>query len=105
MLELVDLPVGILLVRSCRCTEYVCAVLTLQVNIQQQTKVMATLIEGQQYGLTSQVNHCPNQTLIFVKLTDSALRSIEQYINSQVCYVTHNFTVICSLFLLSFSLL
>ncbi|KAL1431109.1 hypothetical protein MTO96_014500 [Rhipicephalus appendiculatus] len=41
---------------------------------------MAALVEGSQYGLSSQGNYSKNKTLIFVKLTDSALRSIEEYL-------------------------
>ncbi|XP_076355611.1 suppressor of Triplolethal [Tachypleus tridentatus] len=44
---------------------------------------MATLVEGQQYGLSSQGNIFNNKSLIFVKLTDSALRSIEDYLKSR----------------------
>ncbi|XP_022255035.1 RNA polymerase II elongation factor Ell-like [Limulus polyphemus] len=44
---------------------------------------MAALIEGQQYGLSSQGNIFNNKSLIFVKLTDSALRSIEDYLKSR----------------------
>uniref|UniRef100_A0A1W7R9S7 RNA polymerase II elongation factor ELL n=1 Tax=Hadrurus spadix TaxID=141984 RepID=A0A1W7R9S7_9SCOR len=39
---------------------------------------MAALHEGQQYGLSSQGNYSSNKTLIFVKLTDSAIRAIEE---------------------------
>ncbi|CAG2106538.1 unnamed protein product [Medioppia subpectinata] len=42
---------------------------------------MATLVEGQQYALTSHLNHSLNKSLIFVKLTDSALKAIEDYLN------------------------
>ncbi|XP_067124998.1 RNA polymerase II elongation factor ELL [Centruroides vittatus] len=45
---------------------------------------MAALVEGQQYGLSSQGNFSNNKTLIFVKLTDSAIRAIEDCIKYQV---------------------
>ncbi|XP_054160335.1 RNA polymerase II elongation factor ELL2-like [Oppia nitens] len=44
---------------------------------------MATLIEGQQYALTSHLNHSVNKSLIFVKLTDSAFNAIEEYLNNK----------------------
>lgn len=45
---------------------------------------MATLCPGVKYGLSSQQNFGENKDLIFVKLTDSALRAIEDYIKNQV---------------------
>ncbi len=42
------------------------------------------LVEGVKYGLSSQVNQCGNKQVIFVKLTDSALRAIDDYLKSQV---------------------
>lgn len=45
---------------------------------------MAALCPGVQYGLSSQRNFSENKDLIFVKLTDSALRAIEEYIKNQV---------------------
>ncbi|KAL1508914.1 hypothetical protein ABEB36_003733 [Hypothenemus hampei] len=44
---------------------------------------MAALCPGVQYGLSSQQNFSDNKDLIFVKLTDSALRAIEEYIKNQ----------------------
>ncbi|CAH1134472.1 unnamed protein product [Ceutorhynchus assimilis] len=44
---------------------------------------MAALCPGVQYGLSSQQNFSENKDLIFVKLTDSALRAIEDYIKNQ----------------------
>ncbi|XP_018574099.1 RNA polymerase II elongation factor Ell [Anoplophora glabripennis] len=44
---------------------------------------MAALCPGVQYGLSSQQNFGENKDLIFVKLTDSALRAIEEYIKNQ----------------------
>lgn len=45
---------------------------------------MAALCPGVQYGLSSQENFGENKDLIFVKLTDSALRAIEEYRRNQV---------------------
>lgn len=45
---------------------------------------MAALCPGVQYGLSSQENLGENKDLIFVKLTDSALRAIEEYRKNQV---------------------
>lgn len=45
---------------------------------------MAALCPGVQYGLSSQENLGENKDLIFVKLTDSALRAIEEYVKNQV---------------------
>ncbi|XP_056642056.1 RNA polymerase II elongation factor Ell isoform X3 [Diorhabda carinulata] len=44
---------------------------------------MAALCPGVQYGLSSQQNYGENRDLIFVKLTDSALRAIDDYIKNQ----------------------
>ncbi|KAB0800920.1 hypothetical protein PPYR_05274 [Photinus pyralis] len=44
---------------------------------------MAALCPGVKYGLSSQENFGGNKDLIFVKLTDSALRAIEDYIKNQ----------------------
>jgi hypothetical protein len=46
---------------------------------------MATLMPGQQYALSSHLNHSMNKSLIFVKLTDSALKAIEDFLNNKVC--------------------
>ncbi|XP_050294216.1 RNA polymerase II elongation factor Ell [Anthonomus grandis grandis] len=43
---------------------------------------MAALCPGVQYGLSSQQNFSENKDLIFVRLTDSALRAIEEYIRN-----------------------
>lgn len=48
---------------------------------------MATVIEGQQYALSSHLNHSMNKSLIFVKLTDSALKAIEDYLNTKVSLI------------------
>ena len=40
---------------------------------------MASIIEGQQYALTSQFSNNKGQSMVFVKLTDSALKAIEDY--------------------------
>ncbi|XP_035230097.1 RNA polymerase II elongation factor ELL-like [Stegodyphus dumicola] len=44
---------------------------------------MAALLEGQQYGLSAQDKINSNKSLVFVKLTDSALRSIEEYVKNK----------------------
>ncbi|XP_054721001.1 RNA polymerase II elongation factor ELL2-like [Uloborus diversus] len=44
---------------------------------------MAALLEGQQYGLSAQDKINSNKTLVFVKLTDSALRSIEEFVKKK----------------------
>jgi hypothetical protein len=44
---------------------------------------MATLMPGQQYALSSHLNHSMNKSLIFVKLTDSALKAIEDFLNNK----------------------
>lgn len=41
-------------------------------------------LHQQQYGLSYQVNDSRNKTFIFVKLTDSALKSIEDYLSKKV---------------------
>nr|CAH7717406.1 unnamed protein product [Callosobruchus chinensis] len=53
---------------------------------------MAALCPGVQYGLSSQQNFGENKDLIFVKLTDSALRAIEEYIKNQNKF-SHNPTI------------
>lgn len=45
---------------------------------------MATLVAGVQYGLSSHSNFHENKSLIFVKLTDSAYRAIEDYLRNRV---------------------
>ncbi|KAK4880936.1 hypothetical protein RN001_004255 [Aquatica leii] len=44
---------------------------------------MAALCPGVKYGLSSQENFGENKDLIFVRLTDSAARAIEEYIRNQ----------------------
>ncbi|XP_067005383.2 RNA polymerase II elongation factor Ell [Anabrus simplex] len=44
---------------------------------------MAALVQGVQYGLSSQENFIENKSLIFVKLTDSAYRAIEDYLRNK----------------------
>ncbi|KAF7280884.1 hypothetical protein GWI33_005432 [Rhynchophorus ferrugineus] len=44
---------------------------------------MAALCPGVQYGLSSQQNFGENKQVVFVKLTDSALRAIEDYLKNQ----------------------
>uniref|UniRef100_T1JP56 RNA polymerase II elongation factor ELL N-terminal domain-containing protein n=1 Tax=Strigamia maritima TaxID=126957 RepID=T1JP56_STRMM len=48
---------------------------------------MAALVDGQSYGLSSHGQNSENRTLVFVKLTDSALRAIEEYL---ICRGTTN---------------
>jgi RNA polymerase II elongation factor ELL len=48
---------------------------------------MAGLVEGVQYGLSSQGNFHENKSLIFVKLTDSAYRAIEDYLRNKVMHI------------------
>lgn len=45
---------------------------------------MAALIAGDQYGLSSKGTSNDNKILLFVKLTDSALRAIEEYLKNEV---------------------
>lgn len=45
---------------------------------------MAALVEGQKYGLSAQDKINSNKSLVFVKLTDSALRSIEEFVKLKV---------------------
>ncbi|XP_060526117.1 RNA polymerase II elongation factor Ell [Cylas formicarius] len=51
---------------------------------------MAALCPGVQYGLSSQQNFGEHKDLIFVKLTDSALRAIEDYIKNQNKFAYQN---------------
>ncbi|KAG8200366.1 hypothetical protein JTE90_028547 [Oedothorax gibbosus] len=44
---------------------------------------MAALVEGQQYGLSAQDKINCTKSVVFVKLTDSALRSIEEYVKNK----------------------
>ncbi|KAI5722107.1 hypothetical protein M8J76_003820 [Diaphorina citri] len=44
---------------------------------------MAALVAGVQYGLSSQLNLNENKSIIFVKLTDSALKAIEDYVKNR----------------------
>ncbi|XP_054285714.1 RNA polymerase II elongation factor ELL [Macrosteles quadrilineatus] len=44
---------------------------------------MAALVAGVQYGLSSSGNFVENKELIFVKLTDSAFRAIEDYLKNK----------------------
>lgn len=45
---------------------------------------MAALCPGVKYGLSSQQNFGEKKDLIFLKLTDSALRAIEEHVKNQV---------------------
>lgn len=53
---------------------------------------MAALVAGVQYGLSSQLNSNENKSIIFVKLTDSALKAIEDYLKNRVS--TKTFTLL-----------
>lgn len=56
---------------------------------------MAALCPGVQYGLSSQESFGENKDLIFVKLTDSALRTIEEFLRNQVSfYLSYDFGII-----------
>ena len=50
-----------------------------------RTVRMAVLTDGQKYGLSSQSQ--TNKSVICVKLTDSALRSLEEYLKNKVSYI------------------
>ena len=43
---------------------------------------MAVLVEGQKFGLSSKSDTC--KSVVYVKLTDSALRSLEDYLKHRV---------------------
>lgn len=46
---------------------------------------MAALVEGCRYGLSSsEGTNCSDRTLIFVKLTDSALKAVEDFVKFKV---------------------
>lgn len=45
---------------------------------------MAALVPGVQYGLSSSGNFVENKELIFVKLTDSAYKAIQDYLKNKV---------------------
>lgn len=47
-------------------------------------KEMAALPAGVQYGLSSESSYKENKELVFVKLTDSALKAIEDFIRNRV---------------------
>ena len=40
---------------------------------------MASIVEGQQYALSSHFNNGKGQSMVYVKLTDSILKAIEDY--------------------------
>lgn len=48
---------------------------------------MAGLVEGVQYGLSSHGNFHENKSLIFVRLTDSAYRTIEDFLRNKVKHI------------------
>lgn len=45
---------------------------------------MAALVAGVKYGLSSQESSYQDKSLIFVKLTDSAFRAIEEHLKNAV---------------------
>lgn len=45
---------------------------------------MAALVEGHQYGLSSHELLTQNKSVVHVKLTDSALKTIEEFVKSKV---------------------
>ncbi|GLH07417.1 Uncharacterized protein GBIM_12875 [Gryllus bimaculatus] len=55
---------------------------------------MAALMQGVQYGLSSQGTFDENKSLIFVKLTDSAFRAIEEYLRNKLSSVAR--VIICA---------
>ena len=46
---------------------------------------MAALVEGQHYGLSSLSATSADKTVVLVKLTDTALRTIEEFQKIKVC--------------------
>lgn len=56
---------------------------------------MAALVEGQQFSLSSKGQLNDKKTRIFVKLTDSALKAIEDYLSIRVSEIDWIFLVIC----------
>ena len=45
---------------------------------------MAVLGDGQKFGLSSISKSQTNKSVLYVKLTDSALRSLEEYLKNKV---------------------
>lgn len=66
---------------------------------------MAALVAGVQYGLSSQTHFYENKSLIFVKLTDSAHRAIEDFLKNRVSFFLKLFffiyLIITNLFLIA----
>ena len=48
---------------------------------------MAALVEGQQYGLSSNFSPHDQKTVVQVKLTDSALKAIDEYLKLKVKFI------------------
>ena len=48
----------------------------------------ASLVQGQEYGLASNVSTSGTKTLIHFKLTDSALRTLEEYSRHKVSIIS-----------------
>ena len=49
---------------------------------------MAALTEGIKYGLSSLGSSSVNKSVIYVKLTDSSLKALEEYNSSKVTLLT-----------------
>ena len=52
---------------------------------------MATLEEGCQYGLSSNFSSFSNKSVVHVKLTDTSLKVIEDFVKkkvNEVCYIS-----------------
>ena len=56
-----------------------------QGNRSDSRNTMAALVEGLNYGLSSQSSSNSNKSAFHVKLTDSALRAIEEFQKLKVC--------------------
>lgn len=63
---------------------------------------MAALVAGVQYGLSSQSHFYENKSLIFVKLTDSAQRAIEDFLKNRVSFFFQLYNLKIFFFVLKF---
>lgn len=62
----------------------------LTVNCRELRPNMAALVEGQHYGLSSNLSPHDQKTVVQVRLTDSALKAIEEYLKLKVnssCFI------------------
>lgn len=60
---------------------------------------MAALVEGQKYGLSSNFSLHDQKTVVQVRLTDSALKAIEEYLKLKVKFTrfTEKYhTILCT---------